>query len=66
MKNGLLVLSHHVEDGEALTTRALLIRAGLNVTTITFEKTLEITTAFNLEIKADKFAKDVDLDAYDF
>lgn len=63
---GLLVLSHQVEDGEALTTRALLIRAGLEVVTITFENTLDIKTAFGLMVKADHFAKDVDFSSFDF
>ncbi|PKK96294.1 MAG: DJ-1 family protein [Tenericutes bacterium HGW-Tenericutes-3] len=63
---GLLVLSNQVEDGEALTTRALLIRAGLEVVTITFERSLEIKTAFGLQIKADHFAKDLNLSDYDF
>jgi 4-methyl-5(b-hydroxyethyl)-thiazole monophosphate biosynthesis len=63
---GLLVLSHNLEDGEALATRALLIRAGLNVDTITFEDTLDIKTSFGLQVKADYFASDVDYNAYDF
>lgn len=63
---GLLVLSHHIEDGEALTTRALLKRAGLDITTITYEHTLDIVTAFGLHVKADQFARDVHLRDYDF
>jgi 4-methyl-5(b-hydroxyethyl)-thiazole monophosphate biosynthesis len=63
---GLLVLSHHVEDGEALTTRALLKRAGLQVTTITYEKTPEITTAFGLTVKVDYLAKDINVQDFDF
>ncbi len=63
---GLLILSHHVEDGEALTTRALLKRAGLDVITITFEDTLDIKTAFGLQVQADAFAKDIDPSPYNF
>ncbi len=63
---GLLVLSHNVEDGEALTTRALLKRAGLDITTITYEKTPEITTAFGLTVKVDHLAQDIDSNLYDF
>ena len=63
---GLLVLSHNVEDGEALTTRALLRRAGLDVVTVTFENTLDIKTAFGLLVKADYFAHQVHLDEYEF
>lgn len=63
---GLLVLSHNIEDGEALTTRALLKRAGLDITTITFENTLDIQTAFGLHVKADQFAKNISTQTYDF
>lgn len=63
---GLFVFSHGMEDGEALTTRALLKRAGLEMTTITFENTLDIVTAFSLHVKVDAFAKDVNIDDYDF
>lgn len=63
---GLLILSNYVEDGEALTTRALLKRAGLSITTMTFEEKPEITTAFGLTVKVDLLAKDVNLREYDF
>ena len=63
---GILVLSHHIEDGEALSTRALLRRAGLDVITITFEKTLDIETAFGLKVKADYFGSDIQINDYDF
>jgi len=63
---GLLVLSHDVEDIEALGTRDLLMRAGLEVVTATFEKTLSVNTAYGLSIKADKSAKDVAVEDFDF
>lgn len=63
---GLLVFSHNMEDGEALTTRALLIRAGLDIVTITFEKSLDIKTSYGLMVKADHFGHDIHLDHYDF
>lgn len=63
---GLLVMSHRMEDGEALATRALLRRAGLDVVTITYENTLEIETYYKLKIKADYFATDVHLNDYEF
>lgn len=63
---GLLVISHMMEDGEALATRALLRRAGLDVVTITFENTLDIETAFGLKVKADYFANDIKINDYDF
>lgn len=63
---GLIIFSHDMEDGEALATRALLIRAGLEVISITFEKTLDIVTAFGLKVKADFFAEDINIYDYDF
>lgn len=63
---GLIVLSNNMEDVEALGTRALLRRAGLDVVGITFEKSLDITTAFGLHIKADQFGKDTHYDDYAF
>jgi 4-methyl-5(b-hydroxyethyl)-thiazole monophosphate biosynthesis len=63
---GLFVFSHDMEDGEALQTRALLMRAGLSIVTITFEKTLDIKTSYGLSVKADHFGHDVHLDHYDF
>ncbi len=63
---GLLVLSHDNEDGEALATRALLIRAGLDIKTITFEDTLDIKTSYGLVVKADTYARNVDYSMYDF
>ncbi len=63
---GLIVLSNQMEDVEALGTRALLRRAGLDVIGITFEQSLDITTAFGLHIRADHFGKEVSKDDYDF
>ena len=62
---GLLILSHKMEDVEALGTRALLKRAGLEITTATFEDTLEIQTSW-LFVKADYFAFDLQMNNYDF
>jgi protein deglycase len=63
---GLIVLSNQMEDVEALGTRALLRRAGLDVMGITFESSLDIKTAFGLNIKADYFGVEVSYDDYDF
>lgn len=63
---GLFIFSHDMEDGEALTTRALLMRAGLQIVTMTFEQTLDIKTSYGLIAKADHFAHDIHLDNYDF
>ena len=65
MKKILLVLSHDVEDVEALGTRALLRRAGIVVVTTTFQRSLSITTAFGLKVDVDTHIEDVDLKTFD-
>ena len=65
MKKILLVLSHDVEDVEALGTRALLRRAGLDVITTTFQRSLSITTAFGLKVEVDAHVEDLDLSSFD-
>ena len=65
MKKILLVLSHDVEDVEALGTRALLRRAGLDVITATFQRSLSITTAFGLKVEVDAHVDDLDLSSFD-
>lgn len=66
MKKGLMLLNSYVEDVEALATRALLIRSGYDITTFTLEDSLNITTAFGLDIKANLLARNVNPSLYDF
>ncbi len=63
---GLIVFSHNMEDVESLATRALLVRAGFDMHSLTFEDTKEIETAFNQKIEANFTMDEIDLDAYDF
>ena len=63
---GLMILNHNIEDVEALATRALLKRSGLDIVTASQEKTRTIKTAFGLEILADTYLKDVTCELYDF
>lgn len=63
---GLIVFSNHMEDVEALATRALLIRSGLKVDSLTFEKSKKIHTAFNQVVTADYMMDEIDIDSYDF
>ncbi|MFU8793661.1 MAG: DJ-1/PfpI family protein [Acholeplasmataceae bacterium] len=63
---GLLVLSHHVEDGEALFTLALLRRIGFNVHTMTFQETKEIHTAYGQTTYADFKHSEINVLDYDF
>ncbi len=63
---GLIVFSTNMEDVEALATRALLVRAGIKMDSMTFETSKEITTAFGQMIKADYIINEIDYDSYDF
>lgn len=65
MKKVLLMLSHDVEDIEALGTRALLKRAGIDVVTSTFQKQLMIETAFGLHVQVDQYIDNIDIDTCD-
>ena len=60
MKKVLLVLSHDVEDIEALGTRAILVRSGIKVVTTTFQKELKIETAFGLHVDVDVHLGSID------
>ncbi|BCR36516.1 hypothetical protein MPAN_014090 [Mariniplasma anaerobium] len=63
---GIIVFSHDMEDVEALATKALLSRAGIDMVALTFENTKDIITAFNQRVKADYFMDEIDLDSFDF
>ena len=55
----LMLLANGFEDTEALATRDVLIRAGLDVKTVSLNECLEVQTSFGLIIKADLFAEEV-------
>lgn len=63
---GLLVLSDYCEDTEAISTRALLKRAGIKIDTVTINEDKIITTAFGLKVQVDYYKDDIDLDDYQF
>ncbi len=63
---GLIVFSDRMEDVEALATRALLVRAGIEVDSATINPSLEVMTAFGLNVNVDKPLKDVKSSDYDF
>lgn len=63
---GLMVFSDRMEDVESLATRALLVRAGLDMDTATKNTSLEVMTAYGLSVKADKALKDIKSSDYDF
>lgn len=61
----LMVVSNHNEDVETLATRALLIRAGIDVDMGTFESTLDIKAAYGTLFKADLLIETARLESYD-
>lgn len=63
---GLLVLNNNCEDVEALGTRALLVRAGLNIDTVTTGNNNMIKTAYGVEVLVDKLVTEIDLNDYQF
>lgn len=64
--NGLLILADGFEDTEALTTRDILMRAGINVTTASISSFLEVKSSFGLKITTDLLLKQIkDLSCYD-
>jgi 4-methyl-5(b-hydroxyethyl)-thiazole monophosphate biosynthesis len=65
MSKVLMMLSHDVEDIEALGTRALLVRSGIDVVTSTFQKHLTIETAFGLHVEVDHHLDELDINNFD-
>ena len=64
---GLLLLADGFEDTEALTTRDVLIRAGIEVTTASITDRLEVESSFGVHVLADALLKLIfDTTPYDF
>lgn len=64
---GLLILADGFEDTEALTTRDVLIRAGIEVKTCSITDRLEVESSFGVHILCDALLKLMfDLEPYDF
>ncbi len=63
---GLMILSDYCEDTEALSTRALLKRAQIEIDTVTINPSKTITTGYGLTVLVDYHKDEVDLDDYDF
>lgn len=64
---GLLILADGFEDTEALTTRDVLLRAGLEVVTCSISDTFEVLSSFGVRVLADGLLKRIKvLDEYDF
>lgn len=54
-----MILANGFEDTEALATRDVLIRAGLDVKTVSLNECLEVQTSFGIVIKADLYSEEV-------
>ncbi|MGI6782369.1 MAG: DJ-1/PfpI family protein [Acholeplasmataceae bacterium] len=64
---GLMIIGNNIEDGEALLTRDLLLRAGLKVDLVSIYKSnRKVRTAYGLNIQADFAVNEVELFEYDF
>lgn len=64
---GLLLLADGFEDTEALTTRDVLTRAGIEVTTASITDRLEVESSFGVHVLADALLKLVfDTTPFDF
>lgn len=66
LMKGLLIISHNMEDVEALGSRALLVRAGFDITMASFDDPKIIQTAFGLNIEVEEDAFNVHVEDYDF
>lgn len=64
MKRVLFLLNNNIEDGEALMTRALLVRANMKVDTFSLS-TKNLTTYYKQKIEADLLADEIEIDKYD-
>lgn len=64
---GLLILADGFEDTEALTTRDVLTRAGIEVTTCSITDRLEVESSFGVHVLTDALLKLIfDCEPYDF
>lgn len=64
---GLLILANGFEDTEALTTRDVLIRAGINVITCSISDSLDVRSSFRVVVRADELLKKIKTcEPYDF
>lgn len=62
-----MIIGNNIEDGEALLTRDLLLRAGLEIDLVSIYKSnRKIKTAYGLHIQADYAVNEVELFEYDF
>lgn len=63
---GLMLINNNVEDVEALASKALLVRSGLEIDTFTLEEELIITTRYKTRVIVDYLIDDVNPNLYTF
>lgn len=63
---GLIIFHPNMEDVEALATKALLVRAGIVIDSITTSSNKWMETAFGQQVRADYFLEEIEADTYDF
>lgn len=63
---GLMIFSNGMEDIEALATRDLLMRAGIEVVCASYHPSLEVKTSYGLLVKADMLLQDASEKDFDF
>lgn len=63
---GLMIFANMMEDNEAISTMALLRRAGIEVQSASITGDFEVTTAFGVEVNADRLLNSLNLDNYSF
>lgn len=63
---GIILLANHFEDTETILTIDLIRRASIELDLVSISDSLELTTQYNLKIKAEKKINEVNLDEYDF
>ncbi len=63
---GIVLLANYFEDIEALATIDLIKRAGIDIETASITQDYNLTTQYNLKMKADLLIENVNLNDYDF
>ncbi|VEU83223.1 DJ-1/PfpI family protein [Acholeplasma hippikon] len=63
---GLFIFSDGMEDNEALSTRALLVRAGFEIDSATINHNLIVETSYKQKVICDLHMDEVDFKNYDF
>lgn len=66
MIKGLMLFHDHMEDVEALATKALLTRAGFKIDSVSVTNSKEIKMHYQTEVVADYFLEEIEVNDYSF